>query len=342
MLTAYKAYKTFLNVNSVIDSPSMCARRVFEITASGTPVVTAPSAGTAGFFPPDEVFQPHTREEARDLLRGIVRSPELRDRTVHKAQRRIWREHTYTHRAMTVMDAAGIDHPTPFSKSISVLVSTNRPHQVQDVLESVAKQSHENTELVLLTHGFELSPAELRAQAEGWGIRSLVLLSADSSVLLGECLNRAVRAAGGDILTKMDDDDMYGAHYLTDQAAALRYSGAEMVGKQAHYLHLRGREMVMLRFPEREHKFTDLVMGPTMMAPRDVFYDLGFADVQRGEDTDLQRRLVRSGGAIYSADRFNFVQVRGDHEHTWQVDDAVLIANSDVHTFGFAPDHYFF
>src|SRR5699024_10059801 len=35
MLTAYKAYKVFLNVNSVVTSPSMCARRIFEITASG-------------------------------------------------------------------------------------------------------------------------------------------------------------------------------------------------------------------------------------------------------------------------------------------------------------------
>ena len=44
-LSAYKAYKVFLNVNSVVDSPSMCARRIFEISASGTPVITAPSAG---------------------------------------------------------------------------------------------------------------------------------------------------------------------------------------------------------------------------------------------------------------------------------------------------------
>ena len=40
MLTAYKAYRVFLNVNSVVDSPSMCARRIFEITACGTPVVS--------------------------------------------------------------------------------------------------------------------------------------------------------------------------------------------------------------------------------------------------------------------------------------------------------------
>src|SRR5699024_5401059 len=103
LLTAYKNFKVFLNVNSVVDSPSMCARRIFEITAAGTPVVTAPSAATKEFFPPDEVAQPETREDAELILRALIRSKELRERTVHKAQRRIWQEHTYTHRAMTVM-----------------------------------------------------------------------------------------------------------------------------------------------------------------------------------------------------------------------------------------------
>ena len=49
-LSAYRAYKVFLNVNSVIDSPSMCARRIFEISASGTPVVSAPSQAIAQFL----------------------------------------------------------------------------------------------------------------------------------------------------------------------------------------------------------------------------------------------------------------------------------------------------
>src|SRR5699024_10332961 len=64
LLTAYKHYKVFLNVNSVTDSPSMCARRIFEISAAGTPVVTTASAATREFFPTDEVPQPETEEEA--------------------------------------------------------------------------------------------------------------------------------------------------------------------------------------------------------------------------------------------------------------------------------------
>ena len=48
MLAAYKMYKVFLNVNSVIDSPTMCARRVFELSACSTPVVSGLVQGHRG------------------------------------------------------------------------------------------------------------------------------------------------------------------------------------------------------------------------------------------------------------------------------------------------------
>ncbi|WP_309131145.1 glycosyltransferase [Brevibacterium sp.] len=341
LLTAYKHYKVFLNVNSVVDSPSMCARRIFEITAAGTPVITTPSAATKEFFPADEVPQPEIQEDAEYVLRAFVRSKELRDRAVHKAQRRIWGEHTYTHRALTVMDSLGLSHSNPLQASISAVVATNRPQHLGEVIATHAKQIHADRELVLVTHGFE-APPDLAARAADEGIENLTVVRVEAAEPLGTCLNLGVAAASGTIVTKMDDDDIYGADYLSDQLAALWYSDADLVGKQAHYLYLRGRNVVMCRFPEREHRYTDLVMGPTLMGRRELFIEHPFAERTQGEDTELQRRLVTAGARIYSADRFNFVQVRGDHSHTWSVDSDHLLANSDVHSFGFAPEHYCF
>lgn len=341
LLTAYKHYKVFLNVNSVVDSPSMCARRIFEITAAGTPVVTTPSAATREFFPVDELPQPETQQDAELTLRAFVRSRELRDRTVHKAQRRIWTKHTYTHRAMTVMEALGLDFVDPIPASISAVVSTNRPDHLGDILSTHAKQIHTERELVVVTHGFNVPP-DFTARAKNLGIDNLVVVPVSGDLTLGTCLNQGVEAANGNVIAKMDDDDIYGENYLSDQLAALRYSNADLVGKQAHYLYLQGRNIVMCRFPEREHRYTDLVMGPTLMGHRELFVEHPFADRTLGEDTDLQQRLVAAEARIYSADRFNFVQIRGDHSHTWSVDDDLLLANSDVHSFGFAPGHYCF
>ena len=55
MIAAYKNFKVFLNVNSVVDSPSMCSRRVFELLASGTPVVSTWSKALEVTFPSTEL-----------------------------------------------------------------------------------------------------------------------------------------------------------------------------------------------------------------------------------------------------------------------------------------------
>lgn len=344
MLSAYRAYKVFLNVNSVVDSPSMCARRIFEITASGTPVISTPSPAITNVFADDEVLQVADRTEAEYLLRALVRSPELRDRMVHRAQRRIWSAHTYSHRVEDVLRDGGITGHRLRRPNLSALVSTNRPHQLEHVLRTVGSQVGVTPELVLLTHGFDPDPAELRARAAEAGVEHLTTLTADPSVPLGACLNLLVEAAGGDVVTKMDDDDLYGRHYLSDQLYALDWSGADVVGKHAHYLHLGDLDAMVLRFPEREHRYTDFVVGPTLMTRRDFARANPFPHVGTGEDTGFLRTAVEKGASIYAADRFGFVQVRqpstaGDHRHTWDISTAEILANSDAKWFGHDPAH---
>ncbi|WP_306903612.1 glycosyltransferase family protein [Arthrobacter pascens] len=339
-LSAYKAYKVFLNVNSVVDSPSMCARRVFEISASGTPVVTAPSKAMQRFFTPEAVPVATTRKEAEHLTRALVSSPELNDRTAHLAQRAIWTNHTYSHRVDTVLQCAApaltrvIRQPT-----VSVLLPTIRPQNLERVFRDLAGQRGVDAELVLLTHGFRISSERLAELSEGSGLRNVVLLEAPREISLGECLNRCAAAAGGEVLTKMDDDDHYGPHYLSDQLYALSYSGADIVGKQAHYMHLQRSNAAILRFAAREHRFTDFVMGPTIMARREVFNDHPFQHVAVGEDTGFLRAAHDAGRSIYSADRFNYFQVRTGDGHTWQIEDVELLASGDLKFYGKLHEH---
>ncbi|MFC8598269.1 glycosyltransferase [Isoptericola sp. NPDC057191] len=343
MLTAYRDYKVFLNVSSVVGSPSMCPRRVFELTACGTPVVTAPGAAAGELFAPDEVFTVTTRAEAADTVRALVRSRELRDRAVHLGQRRIWREHTYGARVQRVLHDVGLaDAATVPRPSVTALVSTNRPHRLDDVLRTVGAQAEVQVQLALLTHGFEVDEADVRARAARAGVEDLVLLHTDAGVPLGTCLNRLVDAADGDVVAKMDDDDLYGPHYLSDQLYAMSYSGAEVVGKQAHYLYLQERDVTLLRLQDLQHRHSDRVMGPTIVARREVMAAVRFGELARGEDTEFLRQAVEAGVRIYSADRFNFIQVRSAMGgHTWTVADSELLAASDVICYGRADRHVF-
>ncbi|MCU1567142.1 MAG: hypothetical protein JWQ56_2079 [Pseudarthrobacter sp.] len=335
MVTAYKAYKTFLNVNSVVDSPSMCSRRVFEIIASGSNVVTTPSAAIDTHFRSDEVFTVTDQPLAENLLRALHRNPELGDRQRHRGQRRIWRDHTYEIRSNQVMSAV-VPHllKKRTRPTVSALVSTIRPWQLDDVFRTIGGQVDVDPELVLLCHGFEPESNHLRRLQAEHGVEHLTLLHADRSVPLGDCLNRCVASASGEVLTKMDDDDFYAPDYLSDQLFALHYSRADVVGKQAHYMYLPGQDATVLRFGDWEHRYTRSVMGPTIMGRAETFRANPFAMVSSGEDTRFLKDVTSGGGTIYSADRFNYCQQRASIDHTWKVDEVLLLASGTLKFFG--------
>jgi spore maturation protein CgeB len=339
MLAAYKAYKVYLNVNSVVDSPTMCARRIFELSACRTPVLSGYSRAIEQFFP-GLVPMATTPKETQTLLAGLLANPELRDRQAHLAMREVFAEHTFSHRVDAVLDAIGkrIPRPEPY---ISVIMATNRPGQLAHAIEQVARQRWRRLQLVLVLHGVDMEPDVVRDKALAAGISDVVVLTADRAKSLGECLNLAMDAADGDLIAKMDDDDLYGEHYLSDLVPAFSYTDAGIVGKRACYVQLRAINATLLSKPELEHTYCSLVRGGTILAMGDALRGLRFDHVPRGSDTKLMHRAKEQGIRIYSADRFNYVYVRNanPNEHTFQVNDAELLKQARVEFYGPPEQH---
>ncbi|WP_235585521.1 glycosyltransferase family protein [Serinicoccus chungangensis] len=340
MLSAYRDFKVFLNVSSVPESATMCPRRIFELSACTTPVVSTPTPAIEAYFAPEEMVTVRDNREAELVLRGLVGNDEWRDRMGHLAARKVLTDHTYARRVDELLERVGLQDATSTEPSVSVVCSTNRPHQLDHVLGSVAGQREVTPQLVLVTHGFE-APEDLPTRARDLGITDLTLLAADPDLTLGECLNRGVRAADGDLVAKLDDDDLYGPHYLADLRRALDFSGADVVGKRAHHMFLQSTGALIVRFGYYENRFTDLVMGPTVMTRRELLRAEPFAARTTGEDTHFLRTVLAGGGAIYAADRFNFIQVRRGRGHTWDAPDAELLANGRVVAYGAGIDHVF-
>ncbi|WP_259678269.1 glycosyltransferase [Arthrobacter oryzae] len=342
MLTAYKAYKVFLNVNSVTDSPSMCARRIFEITAAGTCVVSSPSTAITTFFPDNEIPTAETKEQAASLLKALLANQDYASRLVHKAQRSIWTEHTYRHRAASMVAVARPDLILPAElPRVSVLVSSFRPQQVDHVIAGVAAQEGVDVQLVYLAHGFDLDEAGFRRKCLAAGIADVVVLHEPQETTLGDCLNALVAQADGTYSTKWDDDDLYSRHYLADQVHSMMYSEADVVGKRAHYMHLAGPGATILRNPQLEHRFVEAVSGPTIFAATETFRRFPFQQLQRGEDSRFLSDVIAAGARIYSSDRFNYCQMRGEHvaSHTWSITHEELLASSKIQFFGSPEDH---
>lgn len=292
--------------------------------ASRVPVLTRAGSAAASQFPPDELLRAAGGDELVLLCRALLRSAELRDRLAHRARRRLLRRAT-----------------APALPTVTVLVATRRPALAESVLDTVARQVGVRAQVALLGHGVDLDDTALRARARALDLADLALLRADRRVPLGACLDRLVAAADGEVVAKVDDDDRYGPHYLEDQVDALTSSGADVVGKRAHHVHLLGPDATVLRFAGDEHCWTDLVAGPTLVAPRGVAAEVGFPSVPTGEDTGFLRRVTDGGGRVWASDRFGFVRVRSSAGHTWSVTDATLLADGDLRWFG-APERHVF
>ena len=260
MLTANRAYKTFLNVNSVTTSASMCARRVFEVTACGTPVLSVHHPALDAYFPASEMPRVANGEEAKRWVRALANSEELRARMTHLAMRRIWRDHTFAHRVNQVLATTRLNEPPVTLPSVTAMISTYRPQQVRHVLEQMARQECVTPEVIVLTHGFE-ADQDVQSAAQELGL-DVQWMSAGRELSLGDCYNMIVAAASSECIAKIDDDDLYGPYYLFDQLSALRYSNAELVGKGAHYVYLEDKEALCLRFEESERSFANFVAGP--------------------------------------------------------------------------------
>lgn len=341
VLSAYKNYKVFLNVNSVTSSPTMCARRVFELLASGTFVVTTPSAAIDRFFTNDEISIVSTKNEAKASLKAAVNSPQLCQKMLHRAQRNIWENHTYKRRADFVARTLGFPDERARSEDlVSIICSSNRPEQVEHFLLQISCQNYQNTEVLFMAHGF--STTDLADRFKSYGVSNFKIFSEPESTTLGDCLNILVENSSGDFIAKFDDDDYYLENYVKDMVHSSYFSGADFVGKSSIYFYLESVNSLSLRWPHKEHCWTDLIAGATLFARTPAIQELKFQALGRGEDTDLLRRAKNSGYSIYSTDRFNYIAVRRDdveNRHTWKIRDYEVLSYSNVETFGLNLEH---
>jgi 2-polyprenyl-3-methyl-5-hydroxy-6-metoxy-1,4-benzoquinol methylase len=144
MVAAYKRYRVFLNANSVLSSPTMFSRRVFELLACGTPVVSTPSAGMQRLFG-DIVDAVDNTEDARAAIERLLNDDAMWQERSAAGIRRVHGQHTYAHRLARIAALAGYGIPAFGDERVAVLMladdasgrgidsvvaQSERPHEV--------------------------------------------------------------------------------------------------------------------------------------------------------------------------------------------------------------------
>lgn len=318
IIEQYKKYDVFLNVNSVENSPTTFARRVFELLACGTPVISSYSLGIENFFK-DIVKLCNTSEDTEKYLKLLLENKNLRDKISAMGQREVFEKHTYKHRLETVLNNVGIEYIKKEQPSVSVITCTKRANKMENVLQNYNSQTYPNKELIIVLNNNSIDIDSYKKEAAKY--KNIKVYQLDENKSLGECLNYAIEKSSMDIIAKFDDDDFYGANYLVDSINAFKYTNAHIVGKYTVYAYMEDIKMLVLRYPNRENRYMEYVSGSTLVFKKEIFTKVKFQNITQGEDTNFLEDCIKAGYKIYATDRFNHVICRRKslNEHSWKI-----------------------
>lgn len=224
---AYKGYRYGINMNTIKQSQTMFARRVFELLASNTVVVSNFSRGVRLLFgdlviTADEASQLHSR------LKSICTNDTVYRKLRLMGLRKVMSEHTYTHRLSYIRAKLTGGTYQPQLPGVAVLAVAHSAAGQARLLAAYESQSHGSSVIYLLQNYIGAKPVA------GAGVQSFSKIADCSKAL-------ALAVAEHPLFALWVDADYYGPAYLTDLVLASTYSSAQAFGKVARY-HAQGTE----------------------------------------------------------------------------------------------------
>ena len=296
------------------------ARLLVDVAACGLPVAVTDADALAGHLP-DAVLAEFASTEARDLTNPLERE------MASMRQRRVV-HHEASVRAVLddVLVGAGRRGLRP--PSISVTVASNRSSMIDNWAQLLAVQEYPDFEVIACLHGDAFTDDDEGRAREVLGDR-VTICRIPAEHTLGDALNTAAERAGGELLVKWDDDDLYDTHHLADLVRAREYSGATLVGKAAEFAYLAGLDVTVRRLKSSTEQYSPTICGATLSISRSDLRDLGgWRRSRRRVDSLLIEDVRAAGGTTYRTSGFGFVMLRaaGDgHGHTWTAGDEYFL-----------------
>jgi spore maturation protein CgeB len=329
MLSAHKMFKIFLNINSVIDSPTMFSRRIFEVLASSTPVISTESIGLREMFK-DIVPIVTNKTEANKALDDLLDNPFLRKKTGHQGYRLVMQNHTCLKRIEYICSKSGVKYNGNKELKVTWAVPTNRPEHIHFIVDNFKRQSYKNIELIVALNSDRFDINHVRNSFHQFANAKIIQLP--ESATLGEVLNATIDQSSGDVWMKIDDDNIYMDNFTSDMLLPYNYTKANIVGKGSYFAYLEEADETILRFPNNDNKYVTFCSGSALAVKRSVFSHTLFPSQSVGEDTVWMKECLAMGETFYSPDIFNYVVVRRKNlsSHTWKANPEQIKKNSIV------------
>jgi hypothetical protein len=316
--------KAMRRAGVLFDHPSFhsCQADMLRVWAAavacGTPVIALePDVET---LPPGVIGV--DANSAVDVVHGLLTDVDRRERLSIHGRREALTHASREQAFRRLADAAGI--PLPARPRTTVVMATHRADFLDHALDSVARQTEPDLDLVLVLHGDAFDDVDPSAR----GLTLTSVVRAPSRWVLGDALNAGIDRATGQLIAKMDDDDYYGEQHLRDLVLAQRYSGAQLVGKRIEFIYMADKDLTVRRPSARTERDRDHVGGPTILADAGMLRRLRFLRLPSRVDSTLYERVLADGGRIYGTHSRDVVLHRHGSGHAWDREDEEFLAEA--------------
>jgi len=283
---AYKGYKYSLNMNSIKQSQTMFARRVFELLASNTLVLSNYSRGIKNFFG-NIVICTDNPEFLKNQFEETVRDQDKFDKLRLAGLRKTLAEHTYGHRlAYVVNKSLNQVIKTPLDEHIGVISFVNNDEEAKWVVKAFRSQTYPNKRLFIFHPG-------------GARIEPTTDTSISISSIGGKSDLEIIKLVNANYVAYFSPANHYGKNYLLDLRLAFTYAKASLIGKSCHYGASDNNIIISGRGLEYKH-VEKLPLSASMI---DLNRYLEISTLGDLINRKMDEQIVCDG---FSIDRFNF------------------------------------
>lgn len=291
IVATYKAHPLFISAGPSGDSPTAVQPQLFELLASGTPVLSTPSAAIEQILG-DLVPTAGNYDEAVERLQLLLDRRRRRE-LVRRGQRLVLGAHTYRDRLAELATTIGFELPPSAAEEIAVLVPAEVGDALGSVTDSLLAQSLAPNEVLVGLAGDAGAGGDLerlRERYPGARVRTLVQ---DGETPRSQQLRELARLATAAWVAPVVSGVDYGPHHLRDLVACACFAEAEVIGfSPAGEDEGRAGEPV-----RRPHRYADAVSPDAALAARALVAERGWP-----YDEAAMRRWFAQGVRIYAGE----------------------------------------
>lgn len=213
---------------------------------------------------------------------------------------------------------------------VSIITVTNRLNHINQVFDNYNRQKIKRKELIVILNNNSMSLNQWTIASKKFS--NVKVFKKDESVTFSECKNYAITMAKFPYISHFDDDDYYAENFLKDILEVFNKVEADIIGKRSAFVYFSKSKILAIRFPRYENVYVRFVLDSSMVIKKSVFDKIQFPTMKSGADFSFQKKCLKNGFKIFSADRYNYAFIRHKNldSHSWKITDDRLLKECSI------------